>query len=337
MKGLFAGCVVSVLVCAATAADSPAPVRVSFLDSEPVLRDTVRLLRAAGCDANNLERFARAVREYNSSPCPVDRSRFPPATNGLHSFASPADFVAALPGHFSQIDRPFGMNCMLTVALIAGSQMTVRPDARSLPGPFLAAATRVDGQPWLAPVVSLDDAWAVTYHTEYFASVTNIVGADFSERHGPLVASIHSFHALPVATNEKQLPLNLMAALSNDWARVGLTFPKGLKLVLLHRATLVFPAAVTDHAGLLVPRDCGVTYLEKAGGRGPFIRMDLVREDDVSLYHRATLQRWPDNLYSHSFVTLNGESIHRVTDPAPADPGTESTEAAEDEVQDADK
>ena len=337
MKVLFVACIVSVLVGAATAAESPAPVRVSFLDSEPVLRDTVRLLRAAGCDVNNLERFARAVREYNSSPCPVDRSRFPPVTNGFHSFASPADFVTALPGQFSQIDGPFGINCMLTVALIAGSQMTVRPDARALPGPFLAAATREDGQPWLAPVVSLDDAWAIAYHTEYFDSVSNIVGADFAERHGPLVTSIHSFHALPVATDEKQLPRNLMAALSNDWARVGLTFPRVFKLVLLHRAILPFNVAVTDHAGLLVPREGGAVYLEKAGGRGPFIRMDLAREDDVALYHRATLRRWPDNLYSHSFVTVNEESIHRVTDSAPADPGSKTTEAAEDERQDADK
>ena len=41
---------------------------------------------------------------------------------------------------------------------------------------------------------------------------------------------------------------------------------------------------ITDHGGVLIPHEDSYTYFEKAGGSGPFIRLDFTSRDELIPY-----------------------------------------------------
>ena len=64
-------------------------------------------------------------------------------------------------------------------------------------------------------------------------------------------------------------------------ARPSITFPKRFEVILCHNAnpeTRYFP---TVHAGLLFHSGTGYVYIEKTGGSGPFVRLDIEDKSDL--------------------------------------------------------
>lgn len=64
--------------------------------------------------------------------------------------------------------------------------------------------------------------------------------------------------------------------LRSNWRLEALKFPARFQLVLLHNVDRSERTIKTFHTALLFRQRNGFTYLEKAGTRGPFVRLDLV-------------------------------------------------------------
>ena len=69
---------------------------------------------------------------------------------------------------------------------------------------------------------------------------------------------------------------------------------------------------MTAHAGLLFPREHGFTYIEKAGGSGPFVRLDF-DERGALLTWFSGMFRGAERLgYTHHFATFDNTRIQPI-------------------------
>jgi hypothetical protein len=65
---------------------------------------------------------------------------------------------------------------------------------------------------------------------------------------------------------------------------------------------------ITDHAGVLFRYNGGYIYLEKAGGSGPFVRLDFKDKTDLTPWLAAAFLN-PMPPEGHRFATFNADSI----------------------------
>src|SRR6185503_19340600 len=119
-------------------------------------------------------------------------------------------------------------------------------------------------------------------------------------------------HMLPESTEEQGLADNVRKTLRAGWKRDDVKFPTKFEVVLCHEIDFAHRWLATVHAGLLFSRKNGYTYIEKAGGSGPFVRLDF--ED------RAVLLGWLGGMfrgaerhgYTHHFATFNDAKIEML-------------------------
>lgn len=283
-----------------------APVRVSFLDTDAAREDTLQAFAQAGCDTNNLAALRRAIIQYNLAPLALDTSSFPPASDGFHEFASIGDFVAALgTNQLSYLDHPFELNCFDTALLLAESGMELSANMQDRNGPFLAVQVTTNFTEWLNPVASLDDVYTLSYPAWYGSFMENRFGLSFTEKHRSLVAALYQYQPLPLGTAMNTIATETQTALRRHWTRCGIRFPAHIALVMIHRASTDYHLVVTDHMGVLLKRDHGYLYLEKTGGKGPFLRLDVEDPADIAAY--LTTGTWPD--YPFNYLSINDESF----------------------------
>ncbi len=281
-----------------------APVRVSFLDTDAAREDTLHILAEAGCDSDNLEALRKAILHYYQTPLALDTSAFPPATKGFLEFPSTKNFISALgTNQLSYLDHPFELNCFDTALLLAGPDMSLTADLHSRNGPYLAVQITTNFNEWLMPVASLEDVYATAYPPWYGIFMAEKFGMEFSEQHKTLIASLYQYQALPLGTSSNTIAAETQTALRRHWTRCGIRFPSALSLVMLHRASTEFHLAVTDHMGVLLKRDHGYLYLEKTGGRGPFLRIDAREPADIAAYFSTGT--WPD--YPFNYLSVNDD------------------------------
>jgi hypothetical protein len=93
--------------------------------------------------------------------------------------------------------------------------------------------------------------------------------------------------------------------------REALKFPSKFEVVLLHNVILSDHMMKTCHAGLLFQRGKGFTYIEKAGTRGPFIRLDLAERSDLIPWLTLPFTDYADPSFRH-FATFNDRSIKKI-------------------------
>jgi hypothetical protein len=67
-----------------------------------------------------------------------------------------------------------------------------------------------------------------------------------------------------------------------SWRNDGIAFPESFEIILCHEAK--FPFVLTTHAGILFPRIRGFSYIEKAGGSGPFVRLEIRNKEDLIVW-----------------------------------------------------
>jgi len=103
-----------------------------------------------------------------------------------------------------------------------------------------------------------------------------------------------------------------MEALKASWTRQGMSFPQRFEVVLCHEVSLPQRWFVTSHAGLLFPRERGYTYIEKAGGSGPFVRLDFADRGALLTWFSATFRGAERLGYTHHFATFNDKKIEMV-------------------------
>jgi hypothetical protein len=279
-----------------------APVRVSFLDTEAAREDTLSVFARAGCDTNHLAALRQAITHYYRTPLALDTSAFPPATNGFRKFASIDGFIAALgTNRLSFLDHPFELNCFDTALLLAGPEMDVNVDLHSHNGPFLAVQVTTNWNHWLIPVASLGDVYTTACHAWYGAFMENRFHLVFTEKHKAILSSLYQYQPLPLGTSSNTVAAETQEALQRHWRRCGIQFPGNLSLVMLHRASTDYHLVVSDHMGVLLKQKDGYLYLEKTGGKGPFLRMDTQDPADIAAYFST--MTWPD--YAFNFMSVN--------------------------------
>lgn len=281
---------------------SAAPVRVSFLDTDAAREDTLAAFAQAGCDTNRLAALRNAITHYYRTPLALDTAAFPPVTNGFREFASIADFVAALgTNQLSFLDHGFELNCFHTALLLAEPDMSLTAELGTRGTTYLAVQVTSNFNEWAMPVTSLGDIDAIAHPARYAGVLMDICGMEFTLRHRTLQAALYQFQPLPLGTSSNTVAAETQAALRHHWTRCGIQFPSRLSLVMLHRARSDYPMVVTDHMGIMLKREQGWLYLEKTGGRGPFLRLDVENPADIAVYYSTGT--WPD--YPFNFLSVN--------------------------------
>ncbi len=289
-----------------------ATVRASFLIEQAALRDTLAVLRGGGCTQEAASTFQRAVERYTSSTFNFDFGKFPKPRDGFYSFESPAALVAALPHQLADTQHSYEFNCFDTVVALASDSLRtgVRPDEIS--GPYLVPHTPTNRAFTILPRATARDAFTLVYPEWYRDTTAEALPKSMRDAHIGLVAALFRCHMLPQSTTEDGLARGVMDALKASWLRQGMTFPQWFEVVLCHEVSLPQRWFVTVHAGLLFRRERGFVYVEKAGGSGPFVRLDF---DD-----RSALLTWFGGMfrgaerlgYTHHFATFNDTKIEMV-------------------------
>jgi hypothetical protein len=287
-------------------------VRASFLTERAALQDTLAVLRSGGCTQEAADTFQRAVERYASSKFDFDSGKFPKSRDGFYRFESAAALVAALPHQLADTQHPYEFNCFDTVVALAGHSLrtSVRPD--ELAGPYLVPYTPTNGSFTILPRATPRDAFSLVYPGWYRDTTAEALPKVMRDDRISLTAALFRCHMLPQSTTEEGLARGTLEALKASWMRQGLSFPEQFEVVLCHEVSLPQRWFVTVHAGLLFPRGRGFTYIEKAGGSGPFVRLDF---DD-----RAALLTWFGKMfrgterlgYTHHFATFNNAKIEMV-------------------------
>lgn len=287
-------------------------IKVSFFDNEDTIVQTSEILRGDGCKADAISRFRRAVARYKSQPPGFDVKNFPREENGFFTFDSASNLVAALPQPLSKALHPFELTCFDLVILLTEGLTPVRNGPDELAGPFLAAWTSTNGETYPRLAATARDAFAVSCPSWYVDATQDVMGTSQREARMCLMAGFFCFHVLPNSTSDAELPSTLLKVLRGSWARQGLRFPTNVDMVLYHQASLPDKMVLTSHAGLLLHRHSGYTYLEKTGGCGPFVRVDFGDLKDLTIWFGATLDGGTEPSTHPYFVTFNDREIKAV-------------------------
>lgn len=297
---------VAVLLLCLGAVGRAEPVRISFLDAAGPVSNTLEELQGLGCSPEQLEVFRRAVATYYSGgfePPLIDRAAI---LGGWVEYESCIDFVRSMTNRFCDMNRFFEINCFDTALGLVASKMSVD----------LSSVARYIGANSVWPY----PAWYTNY-------VTQATGLVWNEQHQTLSRVLHARHLLPSMGPdgvEFSVEEKLMRTLGARWGDAGVVFPSNVELVLFHRVSTNHAVMVTDHAGLLwVNRHGGITYLEKAGGSGPFVRIDMEDTGELIDYFSSMLTADMWEQYPQNFVTANrrllGE-VNRHVLERPSDP-----------------
>jgi tetratricopeptide (TPR) repeat protein len=287
-----------------------AEVRLSFLNDETVLQDTIALLNQEGCSKEVTAAFQKVVEHYYSTPFNLDYGRFPVPHQGFYSFTSPNEAVAALPGNLRDTEHAWEFNCFDTMLLLASYQMKVglKPDEHL--DPFIMWTSTTNGQ---AIIVARTpgDAFAAMQQPWYLEATKDILPTSMNDARICFSAALFCVHLLPLSTSEATLQTDVLHLLRSTWRRQKLEFPKGFEVVLCHDVDLPTRTVSTPHTGLLFPRGKGYTYLEKSGGSGPFIRLDLENQSDLLPWLAAPLGEHEPHA-EHVFATFNDSRIEHL-------------------------
>src|SRR5262249_35922318 len=146
------------------------------------------------------------------------------------------------------------------------------------------------------------------YASWYVEGTEHVIPKSRKDARICLTAALFRDHLLPVDTTEVGLGNRVMEVLRANWHRQGLQFPKECQIVLCHEVNFPRRTFSTTHAAILWQRESGYTYLEKAGGAGPFVRLDIKAIPDLFPWLSAQFKGL-EYEYTHLFVSFNDVRI----------------------------
>jgi len=259
-------------------------VSISFLNEDTAVKETLAIVRAAGCEEEAIASFKKAIERYDSIPLTLDLSRFPQEKGGFYKFNSMSQLVAALPLRLCEAEHAYQLNCFDTVLLLTAGQLHTQLRIDDPAGPFLVSWLATNGAAFQSPAATPRDAVSRAYPQWYLEVTAQAFPKPMVDDRMCLTAALFSDHLLPGATAKEKLGDTVFDTLRWSWRRNGVTFPKRCEAVLLHLVSFPGRSLHTDHAGVVIQRDGRFIYIEKAGGQGPFVRLDMD--------HKADLVEW---------------------------------------------
>lgn len=302
-----------VLGCLLQFSSHAGTVRISFLRDDAQLRQTAEFLQESGCKAEAISVFKRAVRHYYSTEFALDLTGFPKIQDGFYVFFSPQDLVSALPHALSNTPHAYEINCFDIAIILTADQLKIglRPDEVS--GQFFFSKLTTNGVVH-GKATTAQDAFTQKVPPWYLEATKDIIPEAMADARVCLTSALFANHWLPRSANEEKLGAGVMEALRASWRQRGIKFPQAFDVVLCHEVNFPRWGFGTTHAGLLIRRDKGYTYIEKAGGSGPFVRLDLDDEADL-LPWLAALFKGLEHEYTHLFATFNDTKIEKLQTP----------------------
>ncbi|HEX3797078.1 MAG TPA: hypothetical protein VH413_00130 [Verrucomicrobiae bacterium] len=243
-------------------------------------------------------------------PFNFDFAKFPKATNGFYAFPSTQEFLTALPHHLGKTRHSFDFNCMDMVIVTADNRLrtSLRPD--EIFGPFMASTSTTNGDR-LGIFATPRDAFTWGYVPQYREATESFFPKSIQDERICLTACLYRLYVLPMGTTEENLETGTMDVLRATWRRETIQFPNRFEVVLVHSADTSHHIISTDHAGLLFGSKGGYTYLEKAGGSGPFVRLDFQDKTDLLPWLAAAFLN-PKLSYVQRYATFNADSIENL-------------------------
>ncbi|MEJ0090340.1 MAG: DUF4300 family protein [Limisphaerales bacterium] len=270
-----------------------APIKISFLDNEDAIKQTMEFLLAKGCDQESVRSFRRVIDWYNSTPTDLDLKKFPPQENGFYSFQSVSNLVEALARPLIYTYHQNELNCFDTVILLAGSllQTNLKPD--DLAGPFLAPSTLTNNEVRPVVVATPQDAFNVI-SPRWWQETSKTIFTNFLQaKRICLTAALDSFYILPRSTTKENLGDKLLQTLRLSWERQGIVFPREMEIVICYDVKCVDgkgPQAVSSHVGLLFRNQDQHIFIEKLGMSAPYVRFDFKDKKDLFYWLRAEIE-----------------------------------------------
>jgi hypothetical protein len=288
------------------------PVRISFLRDSESLQDTLKFLKSNGCGTDAIGAFQKAVERYNMTDLKLDFGKFPPAQNGFYSFQSSTQLLAVIPHRLNEMPHPFEFNCFDTTILLSDGQFRTGLHPDDLTGGFLAKGITQDGQIVYSDAATAREVFNLSYPTWYQDASNGYIPSSMADTRICLTAALYGFHMLPASTNEKDVSNQVMSALRAAWKSQAITFPARFQIVLCHQVDLVRHSFATTHSGLLFPAANDYVYIEKAGGSGPFVRLDFSDKADLKAWLAWKFEDLEMPQGSHVFVTFNDNKIESL-------------------------
>lgn len=274
------------------------PIRLSFLNDTTALEQTLTFLRKTGCENDSIAAFDKAIKQYYSTPPIIDFRKFPEQKDGYYSFTNMPQLLAAVPPGLCKIPHPFEFNCFDAAIVLANDHLRSNLNPEADLGTFLPTIIAENGMMVYTHARTAKEAFNLCYPSWYQNASSNCIPPSVANARMNLTAAFYCFHRLPAPTNQESLDKEVLQTLCTSWNNQKISFPSNFEIVLCHQVDLANNLIATDHAGLLFQTKNGFVYIEKDGGRGPFIRLDFGDKADLIAW-----LAWP-------YAEANGEIVY---------------------------
>jgi hypothetical protein len=285
------------------------PLRISFLNDKEALQNTLGLLKSGGCSNDSVGAFQKVVERYNSTALKLDLSKFPPAQHGFYSFQSSSQLLAVIPHRLWGIPHTFDFNCFDTIILLADGQLRTGLHSDDHPGEFLAQEMASNGHVLYAHAATAKEAFNLSYPAGYRIVSDDCIPSSMADTRICLTAAFYCIHMLPASTTAQDDENQVMQVLRASWKNQAIEFPLRFQIVLCHGDNLTNHLFSTAHAGVLFTIKNGYIYIEKAGGSGPFVRLDFGDRADLMAW---LAWKFDKSMADHFFVTFNDSEIEML-------------------------
>lgn len=313
LNRLLIGCLLCALLLAQAA--QGAQVRVAFIKDDAVLKDTIGLLREHGCNAEATVRFRELVQQYHDNPFELDLSDFPAQKDGFFSFGAMSRLVGALPHKLYETKHPYEFNCFDMVIRLGMPLLTSATQPDDLLSGLLAPYQPTNGAFTMVTVATVRDAFTRCYPEWYRVESSHAFDTSELDQRKALTASLFRGYVLPLSTTESELAKTVLDTLRTGQRTTNVQLPKTVEIVLVHEVNYPQRWFVTSHAGWLMKKKNGYAYVEKSGGTGPFVRLDVEAKSDLRIWFERMFQGAETLGYTHHFITFNVSSIETIDPP----------------------
>lgn len=289
--------------------EAPQEIRISFFEDPAVLTETLELLGAAEVSGSSQQWFNSVVSQNLERFPLLEVPAFPRADHGVYEFASVGDLISALPHPLCETDRPFELNCFDTLIGVLGSQLNAGLNPDAIDELFLIFSPQQDGNTHLVTKPTPREAFAALYLEAYHELSSPLFPPSRKLERLRITSALFRCHMLASTTTENSLRDDVWRRLRTSWRRDGVQFPGRMQVVLCHEIDLSRHLIATAHAGLLLVHNSTYLLIEKAGGRGPFVRTEFSRKGDLLAWLGNTFKDADRLGYTHHFATFGDQSI----------------------------
>ena len=188
------------------------------------------------------------------------------------------------------MNHAWDLICYELVALLADGKIHTYLTLDSLTGPFLAPCRpHKEDSPMPYPAATPRDAIEASFGNTLGSTFKVITGQEWTEDDACLTVCLHAFTLLSTPRPQQQTIAEItLSSLRGQWQKYGLTFPKGMQIVLLHSVDITNRLVFTGHAGILL----------KTTTATPILRREVV----VRCYAGCQRYRRSGNLRQHDRI-----------------------------------